>query len=63
MKEIRDANELAPQEKLCYLGGGSFGILQFRSTGGAARFTIRKRIAYEEKDTPQDWKKTLQIPS
>lgn len=63
MKEIRDANELAPQERLCYLGAGTFGILQFRSAGGATKFTIRKRISYEEKDSPQDWKKTLSIPS
>ena len=61
LKELRDANELAPQEKLCYLGGGTFGILQFRPAGSATRFTIRKRISYEEKDTPQDWKKTLTV--
>jgi hypothetical protein len=62
LKELRDANELAPQEKLCYLGGGTFGILQFRPAGGASKFTIRKRITYEEKDSPQDWKKTLHVP-
>jgi hypothetical protein len=62
LKELRDANELAPQEKLCYLGGGTFGILQFRQTGGTSRFTIRKRITYEEKDSPQEWKKTLLVP-
>lgn len=61
MKELRDANELAPQEKLCYLGGGTFGILLFKPSGGVNRFTIRKRIPYEEKDTPQDWKKSLQV--
>ena len=61
LKELRDANELAPQEKLCYLGGGSFGILQFRPSGGVNRFTIRKRIPYEEKDAPQEWKKTLLV--
>lgn len=61
LKELRDANELAPQEKLCYLGGGAFGILQFRQAGGTTRFTIRKRIPYEEKDTPQEWKKSLAV--
>ena len=61
LKELRDTNELAPQEKLCYLGGGTFGILQFRPSGGANRFTIRKRIPYEEKDSHQEWKKTLLV--
>jgi hypothetical protein len=62
MKEIRDANEVAPQERVCYLGGGSFGILEFRPPGGPGKFVIRKRIQYEEKETPQEWKKTLQVP-
>ncbi len=62
MREIRDSNEIAPQEKICYLGGGSFGILEFRPPGGPSRFVIRKRIQYEEKEAPQDWKKPLQVP-
>ena len=57
MRELRDSNELAPQEKICYLGGGSFGILEFRQ----GKFTIRKRIQYEEKEKVQEWKKPLLI--
>jgi len=59
MREIRDSNELAPQEKICYLGGGAFGILEFRQ--GPGRFVIRKRIQYEEKEATQEWKKPLLI--
>jgi hypothetical protein len=61
VRELRDSNEMSPQEKLCYLGGGTFGILEFRPPGGPSRFVIKKRIQYEEKEYPQDWKKTLQI--
>ncbi len=57
MRELRDSNELAPQEKICYLGGGAFGILEFRQ----GKFTIRKRLQYEEKETPSEWKKPLLI--
>jgi hypothetical protein len=60
-RELREANPLSPQEKLCYLGGGCFGILEFRPTGGPAGFVIKRRIQYEEKDPPQLWKKPLQI--
>ena len=60
VRELREANPVAPQEKLCYLGAGSFGILEFRP-GGPAGFVIKKRIQYEEKDPPQPWKKPLQI--
>lgn len=62
MKELRESNEIAPQERICYLGSGCFGILEFHPSGGPSRFVIRKRIQYEEKETPQDWKKPLQIP-
>ncbi len=57
MRELRDANELTPQEKICYLGGGAFGILEFRQ----GKFTIHKRIQYEEKEAPSEWKKPLLI--
>ncbi len=62
VRELREANEMAPQEKLCYLGGGSFGILELRPPGSPTRFVIRKRIQYEEKEIPQEWKKPLLVP-
>jgi hypothetical protein len=62
MREVQDSNELAPQERLCYLGGGCFGILEFQPPGGPTKFVIRKRIQYEEKEFPQEWKKSLQVP-
>ena len=61
MRELAESNEVAPEEKICYLGGGSFGILEFRLPGGPSRFVIRKLIQYEEKETPQEWKKPLQV--
>ncbi len=61
VRELRDSTEIAPQEKLCYLGAGSFGILEFRPPGGPSKFVIKKRIQYEEKEFPQEWKKPLQI--
>ena len=61
MREIRDSNELTPQERVCYLGGGTFGILEFRQPGGPGKFVIRKRIQYEEKEASQEWKKPLLI--
>jgi hypothetical protein len=61
LQELRQSNEIAADEKVCYLGGGCFGVLEFRSAPGPNRFVIKRRIQYEEKETPQDWKKPLQI--
>jgi hypothetical protein len=61
VQELRATNEIEPQEKICYLGGGSFGVLEFCSSGGPGHFVIKKRIQYEEKEIQQDWKKPLQI--
>lgn len=58
LKELRESNELLPQEKICYLGGGSFGVLQFKNPNqGSGKFTVNKKIQYEPKDLSQDWKK------
>jgi hypothetical protein len=61
VRELRDSTDIAPQEKLCYLGAGSFGVLEFHPLGGPSKFVIKKRIQYEEKELPQEWKKLLQI--
>jgi hypothetical protein len=61
VRELRDTTEVGPEERLCYLGGGTFGVLEFHPPGAASKFTIKKRIPYEEKEVPQDWKKPLQV--
>lgn len=53
--ELRKREELQPNEKICYLGRGSFGIISFRSSGGPIRFLIRKRIQYEDRDHTPEW--------
>jgi len=60
VKELREANPLGPQERLCYLGGGAFGVLTWRVEGNPASFVIKRRIPYEDPRAPQDWKKQLQ---
>ena len=61
MRELSDSNEVAPEEKICYLGGGQLRDPGVPSPGSTTRFVIRKRIQYEEKETPQEWKKPLQV--
>lgn len=54
---LREDNELENSEKICYLGKGTFGIVQFRQNSGPLRFLIRKRIQYEQTDGFPDWRR------
>ena len=58
LKILREENHLAENEKICYLGNGSFGIVQLRSGGSSSmRFFVRKRLQYEKTDPVPDWRK------
>lgn len=57
LQVLREANDLQESEKICYLGKGSFGIVQFRQSAGPGRFLIRKRIQYEQSDDFPVWRR------
>jgi hypothetical protein len=61
IKEIKKQEELSSNEKICYLGNGSFGIITFRNPSSPIKFLIRKRIQYENKDEIPDWRKNLPV--
>lgn len=51
LSEIRDNNisDMEDEDKIVYLGSGTFGIIQERQNGKNTRFFVRKRINYENK--------------
>ena len=61
VKELKETNDLRPDEKICYLGDGSFGIVQFRGPDSPIRFFIRKRIQYESKEEKPEWRQNLPL--
>ncbi len=61
IKEIKNQEELSPNEKICYLGNGSFGIITFRNPNSPIKFLIRKRIQYEKKDETPSWRRKLPV--
>ena len=65
LKTLRSDNSVQQNEKICYLGKGSFGIVQFRQNAGLPRFLIRKRIQYEETESVPEWRKipVVNIPA
>ncbi len=48
--ELRKIENLNPEERICYLGRGTFGVIATRNTSSPSRFLIKKRIQYEEKN-------------
>ena len=59
--EIKKQEELSSNEKICYLGNGSFGIITFRNSNSPIKFLIRKRIQYEKTDATPPWRKKLPV--
>ena len=48
VKDIREKEKPYPNERICYLGKGSFGIIKFLSySSSPIKFLIKKRIQYE----------------
>lgn len=58
VRKITADEELGPREKICYLGGGEFGIVHFKSQD-QRRFSVRKRIKFEEKEHIPDWHREI----
>lgn len=59
MERLRATRELRPDEQLCYLGGGNFGVVRFGKGEGAPPFTIGERISYEPQHERPQWRKDL----
>ncbi|MBI4978882.1 MAG: hypothetical protein HZC28_15500 [Spirochaetes bacterium] len=49
LRALRDVMKPAQGEKIAYLGGGSFGVIQERNNHGRTRFVIRESMQYEER--------------
>ena len=59
LKKLTDQETLGNNEKICYLGGGSFGIVRQKPGSGSKHFFIRKRIQVEAQDNVLEWRKDI----
>ena len=60
---LGEREEVEEGARLCYLGGGSFGIVQMRAAArpGDRALLIHKRIEVEEKDAAPPWREELRL--
>lgn len=61
LKQLAQTESLAANEKICYLGKGSFGIVRYQKMSSSFPFIIRKRIQYEMPDEVQPWRKSIKV--
>jgi hypothetical protein len=63
---LGEREELEEGAWLCYLGGGSFGIVQMLPAAGrgdrGGSLLIHKRIEVEDKDAAPEWRQGLRLP-
>jgi hypothetical protein len=59
LESLRSRWNLAPDERLCYLGGGAFGVIRSPQGEGHAPFSIRERVPYEAEPDRPEWRVRL----
>ena len=57
--DLAAKEELGSDEKICYLGNGSFGIIKESLNSRTNRIFIRKRIQYEAADKKSEWRRDI----
>lgn len=55
IEHIERTEQLAKNERVCYIGEGSFAIVR----GEKEKLSIRKRIQYEDKYAKHEWRREL----
>jgi len=59
LKKIAEEEKLEPKEKVCYLGNGTFGVIQFKNSSDPSKFVIKKRIQIEDEKKEIPWRKAV----
>jgi len=59
VKALNETEDLQKDERIWYLGNGSFGIVKERPNSRNNRFFIRKRIQYEDNEKKIEWRKNI----
>lgn len=57
--ELTKSEELEPDERICYIGEGKFGVVQEKKVEGKHMIEITRRIEYENTNVTCEWRKEL----
>ena len=59
IRSISEGEKLAENERVVYLGNGSFGVVQDQSGQGKSHYVVVRRIQFEERDRVVQWRREL----
>lgn len=59
IERVSRNEELGENERLCYIGDGSFGVVYEERRGKNTVVEIRRRIEYENRNDKAEWRKEL----
>jgi len=58
LERVAAAESLGPNEKLVYMGSGSFGVVEFKDKNETV-FAVKRRVQWEKEGEKQDWRKVI----
>lgn len=59
ISDISSKEKLGEGEKIAYIGQGRFGVLYFENPRDQRKFTIKKIIEVEDRDTKPEWRNEI----
>ncbi len=58
LDRVSAAETLAQNEKIVYLGGGTFGVVEFKDKNENS-FVVKRRIQWEKEGEKKEWRKSM----
>jgi hypothetical protein len=59
LKRLEEREPLEAGDRICYIGGGRFGVVHFKSPKDNKHFTIKKILELEKTDERPEWRKLV----
>jgi hypothetical protein len=59
LSRIAEMENLDPNDNVCYIGGGRFGIIHYNNLPDTRDFFIKKILEWENKDINNEWRRPI----
>jgi hypothetical protein len=59
LARIAETEKLEANDRICYIGGGRFGIIHYANPPDTREFSIKKIFEWEPKDKENEWRRPI----